>query len=700
MKTKKKLGLLVSVLLGLLLVLTALYSVQAEPQRHPFKWPDGKELKICFEGDFWNVTARKENVRKALDEWLNPDDYPAAGEELSDGLDKGKTNPNNDTADDMMEDGDHWDLDDFRWPKVNRSFSAAEKKAMKDAYGTLPTWTEVEDCSDADIVFKAQDLGVGHLGSTRTAYRPAENEKTKSEVTFDQDPDQGKGEIWHHAQDGDGDGKITNNDNKYETGVINQEIDFYSVAKHEIGHVVSFAHADVDDLRTHDWEPVAEGATYLEEPRTEQINPPKGSVPPDVPNRQQTGSLGDEQLADHFTRFYFASDFAGYPGGPGAGRMDVWIADWDFGNSMWISVTNAGPGVNTIHDELDPFVGEEGALIVFARGDMGVPGSFDLFMSTWDITSSTWLPAMPLSILGQDLSNSDEMSPFLTAGEWRLYFASDALGSLDLWQSEFDPSGGVWLTPTLLLGDVNSAASADLDPMVSGGMLYFASDRAGGVGLSDIWASELVAGEWQTPTNVFWTNTPCDELDPFVTNDGDALYLSSNYSLTIGGFACLPLDFDVLIADNLAPRLRIHDALDPIEPGHVETYTLTYEDTRPIYDLPMPVNAVVISTTYPEHTRFITSTPAPVADFDNLWDVGDLLPGQGGRITVTLWVSETASQAPPETSEGLEHLRVLSLEANVMYSSLSGPHLYGVPHRTWVEVIRFDVYLPLVLKNH
>jgi hypothetical protein len=699
MKSNRIYGLAITLSLALLLVLATFYSVQADPQRHPFKWPDGKELKICFQGDFWNVTARKENARKAMDEWLNPDDHPAAGEKLTSGSDKGKTNPNNDSVDDMMEEGDEWDLDNFRWPKVNRSFSKAEKKAMKDAHGgNLPTWTEVDDCAKADIVFGAKDLGKGHLGSTTTTYGTESKTKKKSEVTVDSDPDQGDGETWHHARDGDGDGKITNNDNNYETGVHGKQIDLYSVLKHEIGHALSFAHATVVDERPQNTEQSGETAGE-DDLRTIEINPPPESLPPNTPNTQRTGSQGDEQLADHYTRLYFASDFGGYPGGPGLGGMDLWRAEWDFDNTLWISVTNLGGGVNSPDDEITPFVGEDGTLLVFSRGTAGLPNTFDLLMSTWDITSSAWLPAMPLPMLGFDPAAADEVAPSLSH-DWTLLFASDISGTFDLWQSEFDPNSGQWLTPTLLPGLVNSPGADEVDPMLdSHGNLLFASDRADGFGLFDIWFSEMAAGQWQTPTNLVQVNSFCDERDPYPASDGDALYYSSNVSMTLGGPICAPLNYDVRIADNLAPVVRVDDDLDPVAPGSVETYTLYYEDTRPIFDPPIPVGAVVLSATYPAHSRFLGSDPAPEAGMDNVWGIGDLFPGQSGRVTVTLWISDTASQAPRETTPGLEHLGVLEMQVEILYMNpFGGPESYRAMDRTWVQ--NYTIYLPLVQKNH
>jgi hypothetical protein len=62
-----------------------------------------------------------------------------------------------------------------------------------------------------------------------------------------------------------------------------------------------------------------------------------------------------------------------------------------------------------------------------------------------------------------------------------------------------------------------------------GNTLYFHSDRAGGKGEFDIWTSQKVNGEWQTPENVATVNTEGNEGWPFLTQDGNELWFTRTY---------------------------------------------------------------------------------------------------------------------------------------------------------------------------
>jgi len=74
----------------------------------------------------------------------------------------------------------------------------------------------------------------------------------------------------------------------------------------------------------------------------------------------------------------------------------------------------------------------------------------------------------------------------------------------------------------------HAALSAD------GNTLYFASDRPGGIGGSDLWRSVNNGDGWGTPENLGPTiNTPGDELFPTVV--GEALYFSSTAHQNMGG---------------------------------------------------------------------------------------------------------------------------------------------------------------------
>ncbi len=69
----------------------------------------------------------------------------------------------------------------------------------------------------------------------------------------------------------------------------------------------------------------------------------------------------------------------------------------------------------------------------------------------------------------------------------------------------------------------------------SGNILYFSSNRAGGVGGFDIYVSYFKNGKWTYPENLGdKVNTAGNEITPFF--DGHTLYYSSDYMTGLGGF--------------------------------------------------------------------------------------------------------------------------------------------------------------------
>jgi WD40 repeat protein len=59
-----------------------------------------------------------------------------------------------------------------------------------------------------------------------------------------------------------------------------------------------------------------------------------------------------------------------------------------------------------------------------------------------------------------------------------------------------------------------------------GSEMYFGSNRAGGQGGFDIWLCRNVAGIWQKPENVANVNSPRNENQPFITQDGKELWFT------------------------------------------------------------------------------------------------------------------------------------------------------------------------------
>lgn len=91
---------------------------------------------------------------------------------------------------------------------------------------------------------------------------------------------------------------------------------------------------------------------------------------------------------------------------------------------------------------------------------------------------------------------------------------------------------GISISPELLKWNSQPAFSPD------GRVMFFASDRDGGFGGTDIWYTvQLSTGEWSPPINCGDSiNTACDEVTPFITDNGEKLYFASKGHDNVGGF--------------------------------------------------------------------------------------------------------------------------------------------------------------------
>jgi outer membrane protein OmpA-like peptidoglycan-associated protein len=137
----------------------------------------------------------------------------------------------------------------------------------------------------------------------------------------------------------------------------------------------------------------------------------------------------------------------------------------------------------------------------------------------------------------------NEGSACLTKDGKKLYFARcnspDSHGNCDLFEAELKPDS-TWGNVKNLGLNINSPAW-DSHPSLShsGDTLFFASDRLGGFGLSDIYyAVKNGKGEWQKAQNIgAIVNTQGSEVSPFFHHRFNVLYFSSNgQPLNFGDF--------------------------------------------------------------------------------------------------------------------------------------------------------------------
>ncbi|TAG57192.1 MAG: OmpA family protein [Cytophagales bacterium] len=199
---------------------------------------------------------------------------------------------------------------------------------------------------------------------------------------------------------------------------------------------------------------------------------------------------------------------------------------------------NMGPEVNSRDADYGPAVNQDRTLLLITskrnKKGMDYLSNEDLFYCTGK--DGYWNNAEEFKGINTELN---EGSPCLTKDGGRLYFvrcnARDGYGNCDIYSADKDVdeySGEVvWKNVKNLGSNVNSRAW-DSQPSLSHteDTLYFASDRLGGFGLSDIWFCIKNADDnWSSPQNMGpILNTRGSEVSPFFHPKFQVLYYSSN----------------------------------------------------------------------------------------------------------------------------------------------------------------------------
>ncbi|UAY51741.1 OmpA family protein [Ferruginibacter albus] len=196
-------------------------------------------------------------------------------------------------------------------------------------------------------------------------------------------------------------------------------------------------------------------------------------------------------------------------------------------NNYVFAPKNLGDSVNTKFAEYWPSITVDGKRLVFTRRLRDADEDF--FES--DLINGTWSNATSLS--GKVNTNLNEGAQNISQdGEWLVFTGCnypEGYGSCDLYISHKTKDG--WSEGQNLGPAINTDAwetSPSLSPDKKD--LYFASNRRGGYGKSDIWVTHHLAnGDWSAPENLgSGINTEGDEGCPFMYADNQTLFFSSN----------------------------------------------------------------------------------------------------------------------------------------------------------------------------
>lgn len=206
---------------------------------------------------------------------------------------------------------------------------------------------------------------------------------------------------------------------------------------------------------------------------------------------------------------------------------------------------NMGDDINSLKADYGPTIGNVDDILLFTskRNVQYVAGerviNEDLFFSL-TMPGGYWGKAQEFTTIN---TSYNEGSACLSKDGKQLFFSRcnspGSLGNCDLYVSTLG-ADSVW-SASKNLGPAINSSGWDSHPSLThtGDTLYFASNRAGGFGLSDIYYSvKDEKGEWQNAKNAGpIINTRNSEVSPFFHRKFNVLYFSSNgHPLNFGEF--------------------------------------------------------------------------------------------------------------------------------------------------------------------
>lgn len=237
-----------------------------------------------------------------------------------------------------------------------------------------------------------------------------------------------------------------------------------------------------------------------------------------------------------------------------------------------------GAWVNSEKADYGPTIGHRDSLLLFTSKRnanlQSIERNFneDLFFTRKE--DGQWMEASAFNTIN---TVYNEGSACLSKDGKHLYFARcnspDSFGNCDIFEASLT-ADSVWGNVRNLGKNVNTL-SWDSHPSLShsGDTLFFASDRLGGFGLSDIYYSvKDREGKWQKALNVGpIINTRGSEVSPFFHHRYNVLYFSSNgQPLNFG-------DFDIYKSYRLESNWSEPKNIGPLVNGSGSEYYFTID---------------------------------------------------------------------------------------------------------------------------
>jgi len=251
---------------------------------------------------------------------------------------------------------------------------------------------------------------------------------------------------------------------------------------------------------------------------------------------------GELSFADDGTMVFCSAreDMAVAPGDP----KDLYIATFDSETGTWNEPVNMGIPINAAPatdvdplrrgDDREPWITADGNTIYFKSdrtADSSRQNATDLFV-THKVNGSWSEPEMLGFPISTDAGN--EHCPAILQDGETLCFASmreGGYGGSDIWCSRPDANGN-WQEPVNQGPNINTAAEEFHFTQDTSGMVYFTSNRPGGLGGMDLWgAMQQGTNAWGQAVNLGpRVNTAANDMCPALPPGAESFSWFSNRS--------------------------------------------------------------------------------------------------------------------------------------------------------------------------
>lgn len=205
----------------------------------------------------------------------------------------------------------------------------------------------------------------------------------------------------------------------------------------------------------------------------------------------------------------------------------------------YTSVSVMGSNINDpVAFDAGPEISSNYLELYFFSDRAGGSGGMDIYVSTRAMVTDPWGAATNVTALN---SMGDDRQPSLSSDGLTMYFASDRAGGeggSDIYVSTRATLMDAWSAP-VNLGNVVNTVDTDSGPSVSddGLSLYFQSNRAGTLGQTDLYVTTRATtmDSWGAPTNMGATiNTAEYDVAPDIASDGLSLLFHSTRTGGVG----------------------------------------------------------------------------------------------------------------------------------------------------------------------